>query len=172
MKEITKAILQVMEAVKNVEKQMTVGTGQSSYKAVSDSLVRNTIRPEMVKAGLVVIPVSIDPKATTERWTENSQYGEKTRQQIFTEAICKYKLIHSESGESLEISGYGHGVDSQDKSAGKATTYALKNALLDTFLITKGESEDTDAVHSDDMPVPKTKLENKSKKQEVFEEPF
>ncbi len=158
MKQITKAILKVMQEVKNIEKMMTVGSGQSSYKAVSDSLVRNTIRPEMIKAGLVIVPTSIEAKSSIERWEETStQYGTKTKQQVFTEALCKYKLIHSESGEEIEISGYGHGVDSQDKSAGKATTYALKNALLDTFLITKGENEDTDAIHSEDIAVPKTK---------------
>lgn len=157
MKNITKAILQVMSAVKNVEKEMTVGTGNSSYKAVSDSLVRNTLRPEMIKAGLVIVPVDIQSKSETERWEETTTYGTKMRQQIFTDAICKYKLIHQESGEEIEIMGLGHGVDSQDKSAGKATTYALKNALLDTFLITKGEGEDTDATHSNDMEVPPTK---------------
>ena len=158
MKNITNAILQVMKEVGNIEKMMTVGTGNSSYKAVSDSLVRNTIRPEMIKVGLVIVPIGIDAKSTAERWEEtNPQYGTKSKQQIFTQARCTYKLIHSESGESIEISGYGHGVDSQDKSAGKATTYALKNALLDTFLITKGENEDTDSIHSDDIVVPKTK---------------
>lgn len=161
MKEISKAILSVMKEVKNIEKEMTVGTGQSSYKAVSDSLVRNTIRPEMIKAGLVIVPVSIESQSKTERWEEETSYGVKMKQQIFTEAFCKYKLIHTESGEELEISGLGHGVDSQDKSAGKATTYALKNALLDTFLITKGESEDNDAVHSNDIEVPKRKTVSK-----------
>jgi len=155
MKEITKAILQVMDDVKNIEKSMSVGTGSSSYKAVSDSLVRNTIRPSMVKVGLVIIPTTIDAKSSVARWEESHKdYGTKSKQQVFTEVVCKYRLIHSASGEELEISGYGHGIDSQDKSAGKATTYALKNAILDVFLITKGESEDTDASHSDDMPVP------------------
>ena len=50
---------------------------------------------------------------------------------IIWEALVKtkYLLLH-ESGESLELAGYGHGIDSQDKGAGKATTYAMKNALL------------------------------------------
>lgn len=161
MKEISKAILSVMKDVKNIEKEMTVGTGQSSYKAVSDSLVRNTIRPAMVKAGLVIVPIDIDSKSNTERWEETTTYGVKMKQQIFTEAFCKYKLIHVESGEELEISGLGHGVDSQDKSAGKATTYALKNALLDMFLVTKGDSEDTDSIHSQDIEVPKRAVSKK-----------
>ena len=62
-----------------------------------------------------------------------------------------------ESGESIEICGYGHGIDSQDKAAGKAQTYALKNALLYTFLTPVGAIEDTDSVHSDTIPVPPAK---------------
>jgi len=58
-----------------------------------------------------------------------------------------------ESGESKEISGYGHGVDPQDKGAGKATTYALKYALLYTFLVPTGSIDDADKTHSDNIAV-------------------
>lgn len=157
MKEITKAILKVMEDVENIEKGLSVGTGGASYKAVSDGDVRNALRKSMIKNQLVIVPTSVTAKTQIDRWEEESQYGRKMKQSVLTEATTKYLLIHS-SGEQLELAGYGHGVDSQDKSAGKATTYALKNTLLDTFLITKGEAEDTDATHSNDIAVPKKKL--------------
>jgi hypothetical protein len=161
MEEITKAILAVSKEVTAIEKSMSVGTGNSSYKAVSDSIVRNTLRPEMIKQGLVILPISVDAKTKVDRWEEIDSYSKagamKSKQSIFTEAVTKYLLVHQESGESIELSGYGHGVDSQDKGAGKATTYALKNTLLDLFLITKGEDFDTDATHSNDMSVPKSK---------------
>jgi len=159
MKNITEAILAVSKEVTAIEKSMSVGTGGSSYKAVSDSLVRNTLRPEMVKQGLVIVPIAVEAKAKVDRWEEVDSYSKtgatKSKQSIFTEVTTKYMLIHQESGESIELAGYGHGVDSQDKGAGKATTYALKNTLLDLFLITKGEDFDTDATHSNDMAVPK-----------------
>ena len=69
-----------------------------------------------------------------------------------------------ESGESIEICGYGHGIDPQDKAAGKAQTYALKNALLYTFLTPVGAIEDTDSTHSDTIPVPQPKTQPKPKK--------
>jgi hypothetical protein len=56
--------------------------------------------------------------------------------------------------ESIEIVGYGHGIDTQDKSAGKATTYALKNALLYSFLVPTGAIDDTDKTHSNDIEAP------------------
>jgi hypothetical protein len=162
MKEITKAILAVSKEVTAIEKSMSVGAGNASYKAVSDSLVRNTLRPEMIKQGLVIVPVGVEAKTKVDRWEEIDGYSKETpkamksKQSIFTEAHTKYLLVHQESGESIELAGYGHGVDTQDKGAGKATTYALKNTLLDLFLITKGEDFDTDATHSNDMAVPKT----------------
>lgn len=166
MKEITSAILKVMSEVENIEKGMSVGTGGSSYKAVSDTDVRNTLRASMITNGLIIVPTSINAKTQIDRWEESGQYGVKMKQSVLTEAHTKYLLIHT-SGEQLELAGYGHGVDSQDKSAGKATTYALKNALLDTFLITKGEAEDTDATHSNDIPVPKKTITKKLTKDEI-----
>jgi hypothetical protein len=59
-----------------------------------------------------------------------------------------------ESGESVELAGYGHGVDPQDKGAGKATTYALKNCLLYTFLTPVGKIDDTETTHSNDIAAP------------------
>lgn len=153
MKEITKAILAVSKEVTAIEKSMQVGAGSYGYKAVSDSLVRNTLRPHMEKQGLVIVPITVEAVTHIDRWED----GGKNKQSILTEAKTKYLLIHQESGESIELAGYGHGVDSQDKGAGKATTYALKNTLLDLFLITKGEDFDTDATHSNDISVPKNK---------------
>jgi len=157
MKEITKAILAVMDEVKSIDKTMNVGTGQSSYKGVSDKVVKEILQPVMVKHGLVIVPTAVEAKATTERWEVTSEkYGTQQKQSTLTEVTTKYLLIHQESGESIELAGYGHGVDSQDKGAGKATTYALKYALLYTFLIPTGKIDDADTEHSEEMEVPKT----------------
>jgi len=155
MKEISKAIIAVMKEVKNIEKGMTVGTGKATYKAISDSMVRNEVKKAMTDNGLCILPISVQATVKIDRWEEADSYngGMKTKQSAFTEAHTKYLLLH-DSGESIEIAGYGHGVDTQDKGAGKATTYALKNAILDTFLIIKGDDMDTDSKHSDDIPVP------------------
>lgn len=146
------AINEVMKEVKNIEKNLTVGDGKSSYKGVSDKDVKLAIGQSMAKHGLTCLMVDIIPTIKVERWTESTNYGDKVKQSVFTEVICKFKLTHSESGESEQIVGYGHGVDSQDKSAGKATTYALKNALLYSFLVPTGTIEDTDNSHSDQLP--------------------
>lgn len=162
MSNLAKAILKVMEAVKGIDKTMTVGTGTSSYKGVPDQEVKKIIGEEMKKAGLVILPISVEPTTTIERWTENGQYGEKQKQQVFTEVKTKYLLLH-ESGESIELAGYGHGVDSQDKGAGKATTYALKYTLLYSFLVPTGKIDDADATNSDEYEAPKPKQNTANK---------
>ncbi|WP_312900232.1 ERF family protein [Chryseobacterium taichungense] len=151
-----KAILKVMKAVKNIDKSMTVGSGANSYKGVADKDVKYQIGKAMEENGLAMIPIEVKPTLQIDRWEETSQYGTKNKQQIFTEVITKYLLIH-ESGESIEVVGYGHGVDTQDKAAGKATTYALKYALLYTFMVPTGEILDTDKDHSDTIDTPPAK---------------
>lgn len=157
---LAKAIIAVMSEVKGIEKSMTVGTGQSQYKGVPDQEVKKIIGDAMAKNGLCILPIGIEAKTTVARWDEVDTYSNanpkpmKSKQSVFTEATTKYLLLH-ESGESMEISGYGHGVDSQDKGAGKATTYALKYTLLYLFLVPTGKIDDSDATHSNEIEAPK-----------------
>jgi len=154
MKNLIAAVLKVMAEVKGIDKSMTVGKGQNSYKGVADKDVKKIIGESMAKNELIILPIGTKARSEVSRWEETGQYGTKQKQSIFTEVETKYLLIHS-SGESIELSGYGHGVDSQDKGAGKATTYALKYALLYTFLVPTGKIDDADNIHSDEIETPK-----------------
>lgn len=158
---IVKAIICVMNEVASIKKNSNVGVGSSSYKGVSDADVKVAIGRSMAKNGLVMIPIDIKPKVTIERWEETYNGVPKQKQQVFTEVESKYLLLH-ESGESIEVCGYGHGVDTQDKASGKATTYALKYALLYTFLVPTGDIDDADAVHSNSHDVPSKKTSKES----------
>lgn len=151
--QLHKAMVEVMKAVKNIDKSMTIGTGSFSYKGISDKDVKFILGNAMAEAGITCVPIDYDVKTQIDRWEEHN----KTKQSVFTEVNAKYLITHSESGESQVIAGYGHGVDSQDKSAGKATTYALKNALLYAFLVPTGAIDDTDKTHSDDIKPPQIK---------------
>ena len=162
MKNLATAIIAVMKAVKGMEKNSRVGKGTTAYDGTKDKDVKEVFNKALAENGLCILPISIEPKITIERWEEVDQWSKttpkamKTKQSVFTEVNAKYLLLH-ESGESVELAGYGHGTDPQDKGAGKATTYALKNCLLYTFLTPVGKIEDTDKEHSLDKPVPKAK---------------
>ena len=160
MKNLATAVIAVMQEVKGIEKNMQIGEGRMSYKGVADQEVKKVIGDAMAKHGLCILPIGVTPITKVDRWEEDDTYNKqppypkKTKQSVFTEVATKYLLLH-ESGESLELAGLGHGVDSQDKGAGKATTYALKYTLLYTFLVPTGKIDDADNTHSDDIQAPK-----------------
>lgn len=149
---IAAAIIEVMKAVKGMEKNAKVGFGQNTYNGTKDSDVKEVFNDVMAKNGLCVLPIDIEESTNVERWEEQG----KQKQSVFTKVKTKYLLLHT-SGESITIVGYGHGIDTQDKSAGKATTYALKNTLLYSFLTPVGKIEDTETTHSDTIPLPPAK---------------
>lgn len=156
MKNIAKAIISVMQEVKGMEKNSKVGTGQASYDGTKDQDVKESFNDAMAKNGLCILPIDIKESTQVDRWEETTNYGAKQKQSVFTKVTVKYMLLH-ESGESIELAGYGHGVDTQDKGAGKATTYALKNCLLYTFLTPVGKIDDAEKTHSDSIQIPTSK---------------
>jgi len=158
MKQLAKAIISVMKEVKGMEKNSRVGAGtRAAYDGTKDSDVKEAFNNALSKNGLAMIPISIEDEIKIDRWEEENTYSGKTtlkqKQSVFTKVKTKYLLLH-ESGESIEVAGYGHGVDAQDKGAGKATTYALKNALLYTFLTPVGKIDDSDTTHSAQIETP------------------
>lgn len=154
MKNIAKAIIQVMAEVKGMEKNSKVGTGQSAYDGTKDQDVKEVFNDALQRNGLCILPIDIKETTQIERWVDKY---ESQKQSVFTKVTVKYMLLH-ESGESIELMGYGHGVDPQDKGAGKATTYALKNCLLYSFLTPVGKIDDTDLKHSNDIAVPQKQV--------------
>jgi hypothetical protein len=124
----------------------------------------------MRKNGLVIFPTGIEKSTQIDRWDTVDYSGKPTtKQSVFTDVITTYKLCHK-SGETVDLVGFGQGIDSQDKGAGKATTYALKYTLLYTFLVATGYIDDTDNTHSDEVakatmptkPAPKAPLVKKA----------
>ena len=164
MKHLIEAVLNVMAEVEGIEKTMTIGTGNSAYKGVEDKEVKKIVGSSMRKNGLAIFPTKVTPTIKIERWEEPDNYSKqlKTKQSVFTEVIVDYILFHK-SGESISLQGYGHGIDTQDKGAGKAMTYALKYILLYTFLVPTGKIDDADNTHSNDLPTKPTEREIKIK---------
>ena len=156
MKQLAAAVISVIKEVKGMEKNSRVGTGKSAYDGTKDQDVKEVFNDVLSRNGLSMMPIDIEESTQIDRWEETNQYGTKQKQSVFTKVKVTYLLLHT-SGESINICGYGHGVDSQDKGAGKATTYAMKNALLYTFMTPVGKIDDADTTHSNEIPTPKKK---------------
>ena len=170
MQKLIKAVLAVMKEVENIDKNMNVGTGRNSYSGVSDKDVKLAFNKAMVKNNLIMLPIQVEGETNVTRWEESTDYGIKQKQSVLTTVHTRYLLAH-ESGESVELAGYGHGIDSQDKGAGKATTYAMKYALLYSFITPTGNIDDADKTHSDNIEVPKQKKPTVAKKKPVADKP-
>ena len=162
-KGLHQAMIKVMQEVKSIDKNTSVGSGNYGYKGVSDKDVKQIIGQSMSKNELTCVPIKIEPTVRVDRWGEENEWNGKVtvkqKQSVFTEVLVTYQITHAETGESIQVMGYGHGQDAMDKSAGKATTYALKNALLYSFLVPTGAIDDTDKTHSNDIQTPQPKAQ-------------
>ena len=152
MKNLTQALNKAAAQIGPIGKNATVGKNAYAYKGVNWSDVAEKIGPALHDNGLVFVPCDYEIH-TNENFHVESGKGKRN---VFVEVKAKYTLMH-ESGESLTVSGLGHGIDTADKAAGKATTYALKNALLYAFTIA-AKVDDTDETHSNDIPAPLPRL--------------
>lgn len=145
-------LFEVMKSdeIGKIDKSMTVGNGNNSYKGVSERAVLEPIRALFIQHRLIIIPVKVDVQEKEFSY-DKITYGEKDiKTRLMTQVKTRYKIVDVDSpAEFIEIESCGNGSDTQDKGTGKALTYALKTALLKTFLGISGE--DTDNQHSDDL---------------------
>ena len=148
--ELVSAVLLVMEECQGIGKNATIGTWSYQYKWVSDKDVKLKIWWSMKKNWLVMLPIEINTKDVVVTHKDN-------KTSYYTEVNTKYRLMHT-SGSWIDLAWYGQAIDTQDKWAWKATTYAMKYMLLYTFMVATGHIDDTDNHHSEDILQPKKEI--------------
>lgn len=147
---IYQRLLKITEELKTVEKNLSVPvTKNNSYKAVGERDVLDAVKPLEAKYG--VYSYAYDRKIiengelTSTR--KDFQTGEvKELKQLYMRLEVVYRFVNVDNPEEyVEIKTYGDGIDSGDKAAGKAMTYADKYALLKAYKISTGEDPDQEA---------------------------
>lgn len=131
----------VGDEIKNVEKKINVGTGNSSYKAVADADVLFAVKKAEAKFGLVSIPV----RQELIRSDQVQKQGRDGYVTITYADIVKMtvRIINVDKPEeTIDVESFGRGLDVGDKGFGKASTYARKYALLNAYKIATGEDPD------------------------------
>ncbi len=124
-----------------IAKNLNVGWGKSSYKAVGEADVLAAVKPLEAQYRVYSYPYS---RRIVESGTLTSikQDGSESRQQ-FLRVETVYRFIDMDHPEIyIDIMTYGDGVDSQDKAPGKAMTYGDKYALLKAYKIITGDDPD------------------------------
>ena len=142
-----------------VAKNLEVGVGQNKYKAVGEADVLRAVKPLEAKYKVYSYPFS---RTIIESGTiENEGIDYKTKEKVVKKNLFErievvYRFVNVEDPkEYVDITSYGDGIDSQDKSVGKAMTYADKYALLKAYKIVTGE--DPDQEPSEDLKSSKIK---------------
>ena len=143
---IYEKIHQVMTDIQYLQKDGFVETGSGKgYKAMTDEKVASTLRPALLKARLVILPVSMETARTDEDITD--KFGNVKKNRV-TDCSVTYRIFDIDNpSDYVDVVSSGTGVDTQDKGIGKAMTYARKYMLLNSFLIPTGN--DTDDISSD-----------------------
>lgn len=141
----------ITEEINRVAKNLNVGTGQATYKAVGEADVLSAVKPIEIKHGVYSYPVNrniveTNVLTTTTTKTFNGQETTTEKNQLFMRIETIYRFVNIEKpDEYVEVTTYGDGVDSQDKAPGKAMTYADKYALLKAYKIETGDDPDQNA---------------------------
>lgn len=144
----------ITEEMGVVQKNFEVTSGYRTYKAVSERDVLDNVKVLETKYRVYSYPFSRDIKEL-----DFEYFKDKKPTVIRVETVYRFVNI-DKPDETLDITSYGDGIDTQDKAPGKAMTYADKYALMKAYKISTGD--DPDAEGSPDTPVtPPKKLESK-----------
>lgn len=143
-KNIFKRLSQITSEITAVAKNLNVGWGKSSYKAVGEADVLAAVKPIESKNGVYSYPYSREIIESAVLASAKAD-GTESKQQ-FLRLKTVYRFVNVDNpADYVDITTYGDGVDSQDKAPGKAMTYGDKYALLKAYKIITGDDPDQTA---------------------------
>lgn len=143
-KNIFKRLSQITSEITAVAKNLNVGWGKSSYKAVGEADVLAAVKPIESKNGVYSYPYSREIIESAVLASAKAD-GTESKQQ-FLRVKTVYRFVNVDNpADYVDITTYGDGVDSQDKAPGKAMTYGDKYALLKAYKIITGDDPDQTA---------------------------
>lgn len=151
---IYEKLSKISDELRTVAKNLEVGIGMGKYKAVGEADVLRAVKPLEAKYGVYSYPYArtIIESGTIESTTAKGE----VKKSLFERIETTYRFVNTEKPEEyIDITSYGDGIDSGDKSVGKAMTYADKYALLKAYKIVTGDDPDQEA--SEDLKASNTK---------------
>lgn len=165
---IYERLLSISTDLQTVAKNLEVSMGKNGkYKAVGEADVLRAVKPLELKHRVYSYPVE---REIIESGTlESTDFNGNVKKQLFERIKVTYRFINIDKPEEfVDITSYGDGIDSGDKSVGKAMTYADKYALLKAYKMVTGDDPDQEA--SNELNVAETKKSlDESLLQQAFE---
>lgn len=137
---IFEKMLNITNEIANVNKNLTVGEGKSSYKAVGEADILKAVKELEFKYRVYSYPANREVIESI-MYTTTNNYGEKNN--IFSRIKTTYRFVNIDKpDEYIETITFAEGIDTQDKGSGKAMTYSDKYALMKSYKIITGEDPD------------------------------
>ena len=136
-------IQNVSNAIRNIEKGLTVGSGSYSYKAVGDLDVTLAVKDAEKDNRIISIPIKQE-LINSEIVKTQKKDGNEGLTFVDTIKMTLRIIDLDKPSDFIEIESFGKGIDTGDKGFGKASTYARKYALLNAYKIATGEDPDAE----------------------------
>jgi hypothetical protein len=130
-------LAQIMYEAERIPKNGTAPAVMGGYKFVQVGDAADYIRKALADQKITMLPTSVQVVGQIDRQTAKG--GNMTT----VDLLMEWTLTDGDSGESITIMSFGAGADGGDKYSGKASTSAMKYALLTGFLLSTGD--DTEA---------------------------
>lgn len=141
---IYEKLLLISTDLQTVAKNLEIKMGNNKYKAVGEADVLRAVKPLELQHRVYSYPVE---REIIESGTiESIDYNGNVKKQLFERIKVVYRFINIDKPEEfVDMTSYGDGIDSGDKSVGKAMTYADKYALLKAYKMVTGDDPDQEA---------------------------
>jgi hypothetical protein len=136
-------LAEVMAAVGYIPKRGV--NREYNYTFVSASDVADKVRDELAKRHVTFLPIGVEMVES-----DKTLSGK----QLLMTLRYTWQITDGETGESITVQSIGTGTDNLDKSPYKATTGAMKYALLTTFQIPTGDDPEASAGEQPDGQAP------------------
>lgn len=148
---IYEKMLAVQTELQTVAKNLSVSTGKSSYKAVSEKDILDNVKPLEAKYRIYSFPLTRTIVESRDYESESNGYAKLSR---YLRICTVYRFVNVDNAdEFIDMTTYADGIDSGDKATGKAMTYGDKYALMKAYKISTGE--DPDQKGSEEYTLPK-----------------
>lgn len=149
---ILKRINSIRRRISYIKKDKQVGTGNMAYKAVTHDQVTALTRDLFIAAGVVIVPVLANNEFL--RGDIVTKNGDQKREPGMMLTEWDIYFVNDDAGPAPDIADLpstevvrirvaAHAQDSGDKAAGKACSYAAKNAILKLLMIETGEDDES-----------------------------
>lgn len=137
---IYQRMLKAQSMINTVSKNLSVGTGNNTYKAVSERDVLDAVKEAEKECGIYSYPYE---REIYEQKETTSKYGSVN---FWIRLRVVYRFVNvDDANDYIDVTTYGDGVDTLDKAPGKGMTYADKYALMKAYKISTGDDQDKSA---------------------------